>query len=210
MSQDTNRAIVIITATVWILLCLWVILVAWAASDGAIARLGDLVTYLHGHNEAIFKLILTLGIAVLILGAALLLLYELAPPPAQGIRLEQVKTGTAILPVAEVTERLQQELLSLKQVTGAKASLVGKAKGVAVTLDLTLEPDTDLASATDEACRLVQDTLESKLGIHLASPPLVQIKYGRLVKKRSAPAAAAPPSSSGTSSEADKEGTGTA
>jgi hypothetical protein len=54
-----------------------------------------------------------------------------------------------------------------------------------VGMHLTLTPDANVSSATEEACRVAQDTIEQKIGVALVGLPTVQIRF--------APATATPP-----------------
>jgi phosphotransferase system glucose/maltose/N-acetylglucosamine-specific IIC component len=181
-----NRAAIVGLAFAWVILMALVILLAWGADSETIDRLGDLVSYLNDHTDNAYKLILTLGAAALIVLSLIVIVAELVPAePAAQVRLESVTGATAILPTEAITQRLEQELRSLPQVQDAQAMVAARDRGLAVALNLTLAPDANVSSTTEEACRLAQETIEQKIGVALVGLPTVQIRFG--------PAAATPP-----------------
>ena len=182
-----NRAAIVGLAFAWVILMALVILLTWGADSETIDRLGDLVSYLNDHTDNASKLILTLGAAALIVLSLTVIVAELVPaePAAAQVRLESVTGATAILPAEAITQRLEQELRSLPQVQEAQAMVASRDRGLAVALNLTLAPDANVSSATEEACRLAQETIEQRIGVALVGLPTVQIRFG--------PATATPP-----------------
>jgi len=175
-----NRAAVVGLAFAWVILMALVILLAWGADSETIDRLGDLVSYLNDHTDNASKLILTLGAAAIIVLSLTVIVAELVPaePAAAEVRLESVTGATAILPTEAITQRLEQELRSLPPVQEAQAMVATRDRGLAVALNLTLAPDANVATATEEACHLVQETIEQKMGVALVGLPTVQIRFG--------------------------------
>ena len=174
-----NRAAVVGLAFAWVILMALVILLAWGAGSETIDRLGDLVSYLNDHTDNAAKLILTLGAAALIVLSLTVIVAELVPAePTREVRLESVTGATAVLPTEVITQRLEEELRSLPQVQEAQAMVAARDKGLAVGLHLTLAPDANVSSATEEACRVAQDTIEQKIGVALVGLPTVQIRFG--------------------------------
>jgi hypothetical protein len=174
-----NRAAIVGLAFAWVIFMALVILLTWGADSETIDRLGDMVRYLNDHTDNASKLILTLGVAALIVLSLIVIVAELAPaPPTTEVRLESVTGATAILPTEVIIQRLEQELRSLPLVQEAQAMVAARDKGLAVALNLTLAPDANVASATEEACRLVQETIEQKIGVALVGLPTVQIRFG--------------------------------
>lgn len=186
-----NRAAIVGLAFLWVILMALVILLTWGADTDTIDRLVDLVSYLNDHTDNPSKLILTLGAAALIVLSLIVIVAELVPAtPTAEVRLESVTGATAILPTEAITQRLEQELRSLPQVQEAQAMVAVRDKGLAVALNLTLAPDANVASATEEACRLAQETIEQKIGVALVGLPTVQIRFGAATA--TPPPAAAP------------------
>ncbi len=176
-----NRAAVVALAFAWVILMALVILLTWGADSETIDRLGDMVSYLNDHTDNASKLIITLGAAALIVLSLTVIVAELVPaePAAAQVRLESVTGATAILPAEAITQRLEQELRSLPQVQEAQAMVASRDRGLAVALNLTLAPDANVSSATEEACRLAQETIEQRIGVALVGLPTVQIRFGQ-------------------------------
>jgi len=186
-----NRAAVVGLAFAGVILMALVILLTWGADSETINRLGDMVSYLNDHTDSASKLILTLGAASLIVLSLMVIVAELMPAaPTAEVRLESVTGATAILPMEAITQRLEQELRSLPPVQEAQAMVAARDRGLAVALNLTLAPDANVTSATEEACRLAQETIEQKIGVALVGLPTVQIRFGPVAT--TPPPAAAP------------------
>ena len=186
-----NRAAVVGLAFAGVILMALVILLTWGADSETINRLGDMVSYLNDHTDSASKLILTLGAASLIVLSLMVIVAELMPAaPTAEVRLESVTGATAILPMEAITQRLEQELRSLPPVQEAQAMVAARDRGLAVALNLTLAPDANVTSATEEACCLAQETIEQKIGVALVGLPTVQIRFGPV--EAPPPPAAAP------------------
>jgi phosphotransferase system glucose/maltose/N-acetylglucosamine-specific IIC component len=186
-----NRAAIVGLAFVGVILMALVILLTWGADTETINRLGDLVSYLNDHTDTASKLIVTLGAAALIVLSLTVIVAELVPAtPTAEVRLESITGATAILPTEAIIQRLEQELRSLPQVQEAQAMVAARDRGLAVALNLTLTPDATVTSATEEACRLAQETIEQKIGVALVGLPTVEIRFG---PSTGAPAPPPPP-----------------
>jgi hypothetical protein len=173
-----NRGFIVTLAAIWITLMALVILVTWAADAETIDRLGDLVRYLDDHTDNASKLILTLGVSSLIVLCLIVIVAELTPGgPSADIRLEGVTGATAVLSTEDINQRIEQEVTALPQIRESKASVTARDRGLAVALNLVLGPDANVPEATEEACRVAQETIEQKIGVALVGLPTVQIKF---------------------------------
>ena len=173
-----NRGIIVALAAIWVILMAVVILVTWAADTETIDRLGDLVRYLDEHTDNPSKLILTLGASALVVLCLIVIVAELAPAgPSADIRLEGVTGANAILSTEDITQRIEQEVTALPQVKESKASVTARDRGLAVALNLVLGPDANVPEATEQACRVTQETIEQKIGVALVGLPTVQITF---------------------------------
>lgn len=177
--NETNRMAIILAAAAWIVLMAVVIFITWSAHAGAVDRLGDMVEFMERHrDEAGSRLIITLGALVLIVLALLLIVIELAPDEDEReIRVEQAG-ATTIIPAEPLRQRLEQALTAMGQVSGATARVFSRDRGVGMKLDLTVTPDANIAAVTQEASRVVVDTLQADLGLPVAGPPSVRIAFG--------------------------------
>ena len=146
--NETNRGVIILLAGIWIVLMAMVIFVAWADPREAVERLGDFVQYLDEHRDSPSRLILTLGALVLIVLALLVIIVEVAPEEqTRELKVEQAG-ATTIVPGEALRLRLEEALVTLPQVTAAKARVYSRDKGIGASLDLTVTPDTNVAAVT--------------------------------------------------------------
>ncbi len=177
--NETNRTAIVLLAALWIVLMAVVVFAAWAAADDAVDRLGDFVEYLDDHrDEDASRLILTLGALVLIVLALLLIVVELAPEEeGREIRVEQAG-ATTIVPAEPLRLRLEEALTAMTQVTAARARVFSQEKGIGMKLELTVTPDANIAVVTQEASRVVVETLQADLGLPVSAPPSVRILFG--------------------------------
>lgn len=177
--NETNRTAIVLLAALWIVLMAVVIFAAWAAADDAVDRLGDFVEYLDDRrDEDASRLILTLGALVLIVLALLLIVVELAPEEeGREIRVEQAG-ATTIVPAEPLRLRLEEALTTMAQVTAARARVFSQEKGIGMKLELTVTPDANIAVVTQEASRVVVETLQADLGLPVSAPPSVRILFG--------------------------------
>ena len=176
--NETNRTAIVLLAALWIVLMAVVIFAAWAADVETIERLGDFVQYLDDHRDNASRLILTLGALVLIVLALLVIIVELAPEEeTREIRVEQAG-ATTIVPAQPLRLRLEEALTAVPQVTNARARVFSHDKGVGMKLDLTVTPGANIAAVTQEASRVVVDTLQADLGLPVSAPPTVRITFG--------------------------------
>jgi hypothetical protein len=177
--NETNRSAIILLAAFWIVLMAIVIFLTWTAGADSVDRLGDLSEYLADHeDENASRLIVTLGALVLIVLALLLIVVELAPEEeTREIRVEQAG-ATTIVPAEPLRLRLEEALTAMPNVSAARARVYSHEKGIGMKLDLTVTPDTNLAVVTQEAARVVIETLQADLGLPVAAPPTVRIVFG--------------------------------
>jgi len=177
--NETNRAAIVLFAAFGIVLMAVVIFLTWTAGAGSVDRLGDLAEYLAKHEpENASRLIVTLGALVLIVLALLLIVVELAPEEeTREIRVEQAG-ATTIVPAEPLRLRLEEALMAMPNVSAARAHVYSRDNGIGMKLDLTVTPDTNLALVTQEASRVVIETLQADLGLPVAAPPTVRILFG--------------------------------
>jgi len=176
--NESNRTVIVLLAALWIVLMAVVIFAAWAADAETVERLEDFVQYLGDHRDNASRLILTLGALVLIVLALLVIIVELAPEEeAREIRVEQAG-ATTIVPAEPLRLRLEEALTAMPYVTAARARVFSQEKGIAMKLDLTVTPGTNVGVATQEASRVVVDTLQAELGLPVSAPPTVRITFG--------------------------------
>ena len=176
--NETNRTVIIVAAAIWIVLMAVVLFVTWAADKEAVSRLRDFVQYLDDHRDNASLLIVTLGALVLVVLSLLVIIVEVAPEEeTRELKVEQAG-ATTIVPAEALRLRLEEALAALPQVTAAKARVFTRGKGIGASLDLTIVPDANVASVTQEATRVVVDALQTDLGLPVAGVPAVRILFG--------------------------------
>ena len=176
--NETNRTAIVLLAAIWIALMAIVVFVTWAADTETVERLGDFVQYLDDHRDNASRLILTLGALVLVVLALLVIVVEIAPEEeTREIKVEQAG-ATTIVPAEPLRLRLEEALTALPAITAAKAQVFSHDKGIGMNLDLTVTPSTNVAVVTQEASRVVVETLQADLGLPVSAPPTVRIAFG--------------------------------
>jgi hypothetical protein len=177
--NETNRTAIILLAALWIVLMAVAIFLAWTEAAGSVGELRDLVGYLEDHqDEDASRLILTLGALVLIVLALLVIVVELAPEEeTREIRVEQAG-ATTIVPAEPLRLRLEEALTAMAHVSAARARVFSHDKGIGMKLDLTVTPDANIAVVTQEASRVVVETLQADLGLPVSASPSVRIIFG--------------------------------
>jgi hypothetical protein len=176
--NETNRTVIVLVAALWIVLMAIVIFVAWAADAETVDRLDDFVQYLDDHRDSASRLIVTLGALVLIVLALLVIIVELAPEEeGREIRVEQAG-ATTIVPAEPLRLRLEEALTTMTQVTAARVRVFSQDRGLGTKLELTVAPGANIGVVTQEASRVVVDTLQADLGLSVSAPPTVRILFG--------------------------------
>ncbi len=192
--NETNRTVIVLLAALWIVLMAVVIFVAWAADMEAVDRLDDFVQYLDDHRDNASRLVLTLGALVLMVLALFVIIVELAPEEeGREIRVEQAG-ATTIVPAEPLRLRLEEAIMTMAQVSAARVRVFSQDKGIGMKLDLTVTPDTNIALVTQEASRVVVETLQADLGLPISSPPAVRIIFGPSKAEPVASSVSQPPS----------------
>ncbi len=177
MSNDANRTFIVLAAAAWIVIMAVLIFFTWSADTDVIDRLGDFVEYLDAHNDDAGKLIVTLSALVTVVLALLIIILEIAPEDEEReLRVEQAG-ATTIVPAAALRQRLEEALTGIPEITAAKAKVSTKDKGIVAALDVTLRPDANVAAITQEAARVVVDTVQTDLGLSVVGLPTVKIAF---------------------------------
>ena len=175
--NETNRSAIVLVAALWIILMGVIVFLTWAWTDEMIDRVGDFAEYLNDNNTTAGKLIVTLAaLAAAVLGL-LVIVLELAPEEeVKELRVEQAGS-TTIVPAEALRLRLEEALTKLADVSTAKAQVSTRDKGIATALDLTLRTHANVAFVTQEAARVVVDTIQTDLGLPVSGLPTVRIAF---------------------------------
>ncbi|MDO8616951.1 MAG: hypothetical protein Q7T33_14665 [Dehalococcoidia bacterium] len=177
--NETNRLVIVLCAAAAIILMGVVIFLAWTADSETVDRLGDFVEYLDAHRTDTGRLIVTLAALAGAVLALLVIVLELAPEEeGRELRLEQAG-ATTIVPAEALRLRLQEALVALPEVVAARARVSARARGIASVLDLTVSPRANVAAVTQQATRVIVDTIQTDLGLPVAGAPTVRIAFAR-------------------------------
>lgn len=194
-----NRILVVVFAALMAVALLALLIIVWADPQAGADRLGDLTSYLDERTgDTLPRALISLAAAAAALLALMLIILEVAPEGRDRIRLPNAKDGTTELSAASVNRRIESDLRRVPAVREARAQVRAHASGVAVHLELWIDQDANLAEKSDEACRLVKQTMEERIGVPLSRQPRVYIRYaepapaGGAVAGEAAPAPAGP------------------
>jgi hypothetical protein len=178
VSNDANRTLITLVAAAMIIVMAVLIFLTWTADTDVIDRVGDFAEYLDDNNDNAGKLIITLAALIVVVLALLVIVLELAPEDEEKeLRVKQAG-ATTIVPAAALRGRIEEALLAMREVTSAKAKVNTRDNGIATALDLTLIPNANIAATTQEAARVVSDTVQNDLGLPVAGVPNVRVTYG--------------------------------
>jgi len=193
--NETNRALLVLLASFWLVAMAAIIFLAWAAPDRTILRLEDFVQFLDDNNTTSGRLIVSLGAAATAVLALLLIVLEFGPEDEpKELRVEQAGAMT-IIPSDALRARLEEALLTLPDVTAARTRVRTKDQAIAVEVGLTVTRSASPGDLTQRAVRVVVDTVHSDLGLPVAGMPKVKFGFADDTK-REAPVAASLSSSS--------------
>jgi hypothetical protein len=191
--DQTNRAIIVTAALLFIFVIFVVIMLAWGSPDNTIDRIYRLADYLTENNNQETKLIITFGGFILALGALLLIIYELTPPESGSLKVE-LGSGDVRISTEEIAIRVEDELRAMPQVQDVQATVTGRGSKAEVKLALHVQPQADLTQTAGEACARARELIESKIGVGLSSEPKAELHYRELqVLRNPAQAEARPP-----------------
>jgi hypothetical protein len=168
-----NRAIIIISAVLWIWVLAVLVLLTWAAPEALPGWLTGLGTYLGTHTDTLSRIVLSLALAIFLLLALALIIFELAPAPERSLKVSSVKAGNAVLGTDVIAERIERDVRAVESVTDAKVTAQGRGKGVDVAVDLSVDPDANLSQVSERVAELIRDSVENRMGVALAAPPRV-------------------------------------
>lgn len=176
--NETNRLLLVLIAAAWIVAMVTIIFLAWAAPDRTILRMEDFVEFFSDNNTTAGKLIISLAAAATALLALLLIIIEFGPEDEpRELRVEQAG-ATTIIPAEALRLRLEEALTALPDVTGARSHVKSKDQGIAAELELTVTPTANIGDLTQQAVRVVVDTVHTDLGLAVTGMPKVKIAFG--------------------------------
>lgn len=175
--NEANRLLIVFVSAAAIVTMAVLIFVTWAAPDEAIDRVGDFAEFLSDNNTTAAQALVTLAALVVAVIGLLLIIVELAPDDEpRELRVEQAG-ATTIIPADALRMRLEEALLTLPDVTAARSRVWSRNKGIAANLELAVAPHANVATVTQEAARIVIDTVQTDLGLPVVGVPSVKIAF---------------------------------
>lgn len=192
-----NRVALILLCVSIIVLAGSIIVLAWTIPNRTIAWLQDAADWLAANDGDMEKAILTAISTGVGLIAAIVLIAEFLPRRSGGdARVTGLAGGNATLPVSAVSERIEEAVATVPNVSEVRADVQAYKQGVVVEMDLHVEPDANLARVTDEACAAAEQVLTERLHVALMKPPVAHLRYrdgGNGRRVTTAPVAASTP-----------------
>jgi hypothetical protein len=156
-----------------------VLALTWALPNETIDWLRDATDWLRRHNQDTEKALLSLIAGTVAFLGLVLLLLELLPDNGD-VRVTDLRVAGAVLSTADVQQRIEEAVRTVDHVVNVKAVVKAKRKGVAVLLNIDVDPEANLAIVTDEAGEAVTDILLNKVHVALAEPPQARLRYREL------------------------------
>jgi hypothetical protein len=175
-----------------------IITLAWALPGESIDGLRDAVNWLDDHNQDLEKVVLTSGGAFIVLVALVVLFFEILPAQGSEVQVTDVQAGDAVLSTTAISQRIEEAVREVPQISQVRAGIRAKRKGVIVNLDLDVDPEASLAAVSDAASEATRRVLAERVHVGLLAPPHVRLHYRELrgqrgAATRPAPIAAVPP-----------------
>ena len=183
--NEVNRVGIVMVSAAVIVLAAAVILLAWTEYARIVDAFGDFVEYLNVHDDAATKIIITLGALTIAVIATLAIVVELSPQEDQReLRLDHGGT-TTIVPTDVLRLDIEEALLALPAVTRAQVDVASHRGKIAVGLELTVVPETNVATVSQEATAALAHRLQ-EAGLPLSQAPRLHIAFGKGPKHRDA------------------------
>jgi hypothetical protein len=174
-----NRLFMTLLALAVTALAIALMALTWTIPGETIDWLRDATEWMARHNLDTEKALLTLIAGVVAFLGLVLVLLELLPDTGE-VRVTDLRVGGAVLSTADITQRVEEAVRGVDHVVNVKATVKARRKGVAVLLNLDVDPDANLMEVTDEACEAATDMLTNKVHVALAEPPQARLHYREL------------------------------
>lgn len=163
-----NRVLIILLALISLLFWIVVGFFALFSPQQGIATAQDVVGYLAANVNFYSQLMVALLAGAFVVALLLLLMAELIPRTPATVRLPQVQGGVALLTTDSISQRIKHDVELLAQIREARPSVVSRGKTVDVRLELLTDPESNVASKTEEVCQVVRKAIEEGMGVGIA------------------------------------------
>ena len=180
-----NRVLVILlTLAVLVLAIVVAIAPDWTLTVGS-NILEALADSLGNYEASDFWLYLTLRIVLAgtVVALCLLLLWlEVRRPRKKTIRAQKLAGGEANIVVDSIAERLAYNIDQLPDVVNVKPHVVGRSRGVDVSLLLETTPDIDVPMKTEEVMEVTREVIGERMGLKVGKVT-INIKHAPFPKE---------------------------
>lgn len=193
-----NRAIVIVELVLAIVLMPVVVVMLLSLSPALVDTWAGLANGVLVGPTASYTQAIGIAVAVLIfIIAIVLLVLEIQRPGLSGLRVQQVSDGEVNVTAEAITQRLQNEILRIPDVTKARSHVVAAKKGlVDLFLQVETSPDVNIPEKTQEIIGAARHLTEEKIGLKLGKVQ-VQVDHSKPPKERDHPTKPIPPTPPG-------------
>ncbi|MBI2906098.1 MAG: hypothetical protein HYX92_00435 [Chloroflexi bacterium] len=190
-----NRALIIILLLVSIVFWLAVAAVVLLSPDELVSVLKYSVLFLEANITLYTQLMVALLAVIVVLASALILVIELTPSTPSAVQLTQVASGVAMLTTDAIGQRIKHDMQALPEVHEVVPKVAARGRSVDITLELRTGPDSNVTKTSEEAGRLVRDSVEKNMGVKIRRL-LVNIHHEPYLASPQPTARVVPPSAS--------------
>jgi hypothetical protein len=130
-----------------------------------------------GASVSTGRLVVSVGLALLIDGLLIFLLYlQVRRPGQRTVPVQQVKGGQAQVAVSSIVDRLVYRLDRLPEVLQVKPKVSGHRRGVEVVLDVETAAKVNMPAMVEEISALTRRVVEDELGLRLKGKPRLNLR----------------------------------
>lgn len=195
-----NRTIVVVELVLAIALMPVLVVMLLSLSPALVETWGGLARGLLVGPTASYTQAIGIAVTVLIFVVAVVLfVLEIQRPALSGLRVQQVSEGEVQVTAEAITQRLQNEILRIPDVTKAKSRVTAAKKGlVDLVLQIETTPEVNIPEKTQEIIETAKHLTEEKIGLRLGKIQ-VQVDHSRLPKGSDHPGKTISPTTVGSS-----------
>jgi hypothetical protein len=175
-----NRVVLVLLCLILMFGAAALTALTWLGPTETIDQLRDTAAWLDERNTDGSKFIITTASVVVAMMALTLLVIELYPRSKGQVRVSDLQIGDAVLSTSAVAQRVEEAVTHVPNVADVRATVTARRKGIALNLDLHVDPDANLATVIDDASEAARIVLTEKVHVALAEPPRTRIHYREL------------------------------
>ncbi len=180
-----NRVLVILlTLAVLVLAIVFAAAPNWTLEVVSFIR-SELADAFAGWERSDFGLYVTLRVVLAgaVVALCLLLLWlEVRRPRKRTIRAQKLAGGEAHIVVDSIAQRLAYNIDQLPDVISVKPHVVGRSRGVDVTLLVETTPDIDVPMKTEEIMEVTREVIAERMGLRVGKVT-INIKHAPFPKE---------------------------